>query len=725
MAELEGQTFAGYEIISKLGEGGMGTVYKARQPMLNRLIALKVLPAHLAKDGDFVARFKREANSAAALSHQNLVRVYSAGESDGTHYIAMEFVEGHSLRDHIEQKGRLNSDEALAICYYVADGLRYAWNRGQFIHRDIKPDNVFLSNTGEVKVGDMGLAKRVGAETTGLTQTGTAMGSPHYVSPEQAQGKKDIDFRADIYSLGCTLFHMVTGQTPYDGTDAMSVMMMHVNNLPPAMLKVWPQCPMPLVMLIGRMLKKNPRERHQSYEELQAEIMTVRDKIARRPSGVVAAVTPVPTATPKPQPAASAPKARPTAAPPKNSPVALYAIAGVAALAVIAGAVFFLKGKGGSPSSATVASQTPRFPSSTEQWVDGLAEWVAAPNNVSGGIMRAEAGAWRIVKGASIRLGTKLPGQSLANVAVRVTVRIMDGKYFNIRLRDLANGKAHYDATFWSNGRSAINLSADGKTTELGNFKIPAGFVAGPSHVFEFRAEGDLLTLLVDGQTAGSVKDPTLTSGRFSINGVGCLIEKIECRDLGSAPAAPADASGEKWIDGLAEWVAMPNNVSGGIMRAEAGAWRIVKGVSIMLGTKLPGRSLANVAVRVTIRDMDGHYLTIPLRCDAKTKGGYAATMLGNGKSHITLSLDKKTTEIGHFQIPAGFVAGPSHVLEFRAEGDLLTVVVDGQTAGSVKDPTLTSGRFSINGVGCLIEKIEYRDLGGGASSPAGAGAPQ
>jgi len=294
MAELSGQSFAGYEIIAKLGEGGFGAVYKARQPALNRLVALKILAPHLAADAEFVARFKREATLAASFNHPNLVLVYAAGESDGSQFMAMEFVEGKTLGQHIERQGRLQPREALAITVYVAQALQYAWNKSHLIHRDIKPDNIFVSVAGEIKVGDLGLAKNVGQSTAGMTATGMMMGSPHYISPEQAGAKKDIDFHADIYSLGCTLYQMLTGRTPYEGNDPMVVMGLHVNAPPPAMFKVWPQCPMPLALLVGKMLKKNPRERHASYEELIAELTAVHGKLtaaqtasAAPPSGTI------------------------------------------------------------------------------------------------------------------------------------------------------------------------------------------------------------------------------------------------------------------------------------------------------------------------------------------------------------------------------------------------------------------------------------------------------
>ena len=241
--DLTGQTFAGYEILAKLGQGGMGAVYKARQPLLKRFVAIKVMAPHLREDAAFVTRFIREAALAANLHHPNMVLVHTAGEQDGVYHIVMEFVEGESLHEHIASHGRLEAREAVAITVYVCQALQYAWKQARLIHRDIKPANIFLSTTGEVKLGDLGLAKSQGQSTAGATMTGMVMGSPHYMSPEQARAVKEIDFRADIYSLGCTLYHMLIGRPPYEGDDSMAIMMRQINDPPPAIFKVWPQCP--------------------------------------------------------------------------------------------------------------------------------------------------------------------------------------------------------------------------------------------------------------------------------------------------------------------------------------------------------------------------------------------------------------------------------------------------------------------------------------------------
>jgi serine/threonine protein kinase len=230
---------------------------------LRRTVALKTLQAALAADAEYIARFQNEAVAAASLNHPNLVQVYSAGESDGLHWFAMEYVEGESAQGRLKRKGRIEPVEAIAIAMHVATALDYGWRKAQLIHRDIKPDNIFLSGDGEVKLGDLGLAKSAG-QTQGLTMTGASMGTPHYISPEQTEGKKDVDLRTDIYSLGCTLYHMLCGQPPYKGDSAVAVMMKHVSAPVPDLRSVWPECPAELASAVMKMMQKQPAARQQS-----------------------------------------------------------------------------------------------------------------------------------------------------------------------------------------------------------------------------------------------------------------------------------------------------------------------------------------------------------------------------------------------------------------------------------------------------------------------------
>jgi len=279
---LEGQKLGEFEIIERIGQGGMGAVYKAVQASLQRTVVLKTLQAALAADPEYIARFHREAIAAAGLSHQNLVQVYSAGESEGLHWFAMEFVKGESAYTRLKRKGCFELGEAIAIGVHVANALDYAWKRARLIHRDIKPDNIFLSGEGDVKLGDLGLAK-VADQTQGLTVTGASMGTPYYVSPEQAEGRKDIDLRADIYSLGCTLFHLVSGQTPFTGDNAVQVMTKHVTQPPPEIRDVFPACPAVLAEVLLKMMQKDPAARQQGYEEVNADLRRAFDALSEAP----------------------------------------------------------------------------------------------------------------------------------------------------------------------------------------------------------------------------------------------------------------------------------------------------------------------------------------------------------------------------------------------------------------------------------------------------------
>lgn len=284
MPLIEGHVFADYEIVAKLGQGGMGAVYQARQPVLKRLVALKVLAPALAADEAFIKRFQSEAAAAANLSHTNIVQVYAAGNSEGIHFIAMEHIEGQTLGALLDERGRLDPDLALEICYHVALALDHGWTKAQLIHRDIKPDNIFIATSGVTKLGDFGLAKSVIGDGN-KTLTGIPMGSPHYISPEQARGERDIDFRTDIYSLGCTLYHMLTGQRVYEGEQAISAILKHVHEPPPSLLEFSSDCPPDLAALVSRMLAKNKEDRHQSYDELLTEILAIRQQLEQAAAG--------------------------------------------------------------------------------------------------------------------------------------------------------------------------------------------------------------------------------------------------------------------------------------------------------------------------------------------------------------------------------------------------------------------------------------------------------
>jgi serine/threonine protein kinase len=260
----------GYELLKKLGEGGMGGVFLARQKSTGKHVALKILRGALARDRDYVTRLAREAKLASELDHPNIIRAFETGESSGHHYLAMDYVEGKSLNDVLEIQGVLREKESLEIALQMARALAYAHTMG-IVHRDIKPDNIMITREGTAKLADLGLAKQVDSES-GLTQTGTTMGTPDYMSPEQARGDKDIDIRSDIYSLGATLFRMVTGKPPFEGPSPGVVIAKRLTEVPPSPSEVNPTVSSRCDRLISRMISPHRDDRHQTPQELVIDI---------------------------------------------------------------------------------------------------------------------------------------------------------------------------------------------------------------------------------------------------------------------------------------------------------------------------------------------------------------------------------------------------------------------------------------------------------------------
>lgn len=218
----------GYIILEQIGKGSMGLVYKAKQASVNRVVAVKVLLNALAQNKEFIKRFRREAEIAAKLAHNNIVGVIDAGEVGGHHYFVMEFVEGETIKDMLEKGKIFDEKVALKIVLAIAEALAHAHLRG-LIHRDVKPENVILTKDGGVKLADLGLARPTADEKWAMSEAGMAIGTPYYISPEQVRGQVDVDIRADIYGLGATLYHMVTGQVPYTGETPNEVMKKHAD----------------------------------------------------------------------------------------------------------------------------------------------------------------------------------------------------------------------------------------------------------------------------------------------------------------------------------------------------------------------------------------------------------------------------------------------------------------------------------------------------------------
>ena len=255
-----------YEILDKIGTGGMSDVYKAKDHKLNRSVAVKVLKPEFNENTGFVSKFRTEAQAAAGLSHPNIVGVYDVGEEDGIYYIVMELVEGITLKNYIEKKSRLSIKEAISIAIQVSMGIEAAHNN-HIIHRDIKPQNIMISKDGKVKVTDFGIAKAA----TSNTITSNVMGSVHYTSPEQARGGFS-DEKSDIYSLGCTMFEMLTGHVPFDGETTVAIAIKHIQDEMPTPREYVPEIPVSVEKIIMKCTQKSADRRYQNMSELIADL---------------------------------------------------------------------------------------------------------------------------------------------------------------------------------------------------------------------------------------------------------------------------------------------------------------------------------------------------------------------------------------------------------------------------------------------------------------------
>ncbi|MBF1015820.1 MAG: Stk1 family PASTA domain-containing Ser/Thr kinase [Lachnospiraceae bacterium] len=251
-----------YEILEKIGTGGMSDVYRAKDHKLNRMVAMKILRQEFAENENFVSKFRTEAQAAAGLMHPNIVNVYDVGDENGVYYIVMELVDGITLKKYIEEKNRLTVREAVSITIQVAMGLEAA-HRNNVIHRDIKPQNIMISREGKVKVTDFGIAKAA----TSNTITSNVMGSVHYTSPEQARGGYS-DAKSDIYSLGVTLFEMLTGRVPFNGDTTVAIAIKHIQEPIPSVRKYVPDIPLSVEKIVLKCCQKSPDRRYQSASEL-------------------------------------------------------------------------------------------------------------------------------------------------------------------------------------------------------------------------------------------------------------------------------------------------------------------------------------------------------------------------------------------------------------------------------------------------------------------------
>ncbi len=329
----------GYEILAKVGEGGRGTVYRARQLSLDRLVAVKILAPELASDSEYTAKFLQEARAAAKLSHPNIVQAIEAGVHNGIWYFVMELVESGSLHERVTTVGKLSEQETLDVAQQMGQALDFAWRRVHLIHRDIKPANILLTADGRAKLADLGLAQRHGAPAD---KAGFTEGTPQYCAPEQCRGEPNLDIRTDLYSLGATLYHLICGRPPFDGDNPAVVMGKQITDPPPPPRSLNPKITPAFEAVILKLLAKNPADRFQSPADLLKEL----DRLLA--------------------PQRSEPVVPASATADRRRVIALVSAAALAAVVLIVGIVILLKGpahsgkqKGAIQSKSSITQKKP------------------------------------------------------------------------------------------------------------------------------------------------------------------------------------------------------------------------------------------------------------------------------------------------------------------------------------------------------------------------------
>ena len=296
---LEGERLGHFDLLEYVGGGGMGAVFRALDTMLNRTVAVKVLSQDQSSDEETLRRFQNEAQSAARLDHENISRVYYVGEDRGWHYIVFEFIEGINLRDSVEQRGPLPLFDAVSYTLQITDALLHASHR-DVVHRDIKPSNVLITPDGRAKLVDMGLARLHQVEPQGndLTASGVTLGTFDYISPEQARDPRSADVRSDIYSLGCTLYFMLTARPPFPDGTVLQKLLQHQGDEPPDVRTFRSDLPDDFLAILNRMLAKSPDKRFQSPAELVGELNGFAARHGLQPAAAGGAAWLAPTPTP-------------------------------------------------------------------------------------------------------------------------------------------------------------------------------------------------------------------------------------------------------------------------------------------------------------------------------------------------------------------------------------------------------------------------------------------
>ncbi len=338
-----------YELERLVGAGGMSNVYKAKDRLLERNVALKVLHPHYSDDEEYVERFRREARAVAQLSHPHIVTVIDRGEDSGQQFIVFEYVDGENLKQLVERTGPLPARRAVELALEIAEGLAFAHENG-LVHRDVKPQNVLLTPDGNAKVTDFGIARSLDVEH-GMTQTGTVLGTSNYIAPEQASGRP-VEPRTDVYSLGVVLYELLTGEVPFPGENFVAVAMKHINEPAPDVLERRPDAPIRLAAAIDRALAKDPADRFPTMDDFAAELEACLDELDE-PDGDRTLIVPAGVVREsRPRPARAGRRSR--------WPLVLSLLALLAAAAVVAGVISLGGSKGNHRGAPRGGGGTPR-----------------------------------------------------------------------------------------------------------------------------------------------------------------------------------------------------------------------------------------------------------------------------------------------------------------------------------------------------------------------------
>ena len=334
-----------YELEAIVGTGGMSTVYRAHDQLLERKVALKVLHPHYADDEEYVERFRREARAVAKLSHPHIVTVIDRGEDDGQQYIVFEYVDGENLKQLVQRTGPLPTRRAIELAIEIADALAFAHENG-LVHRDVKPQNVLLTPDGDAKVTDFGIARSLEVEH-GMTQTGTVLGTSNYLSPEQAGGKPTTT-STDVYSLGVVVYELLTGEVPFPGENFVAIAMKHINDPPPDLLEQRPDVPLRLAAAVERAMEKDPARRFATMDLFAAELRQCLGDLDE-PDAERTFIAQSPVLR----------KSRPHRARAARSRVPLYVVVALVAIAAIVAGILALGGSKGKAPSAVSGAGTP------------------------------------------------------------------------------------------------------------------------------------------------------------------------------------------------------------------------------------------------------------------------------------------------------------------------------------------------------------------------------